>query len=39
MGIDVDRTISITFAIGATMAAIAGVLFAVVFRQVHFTMG
>ncbi|MDX1613320.1 MAG: branched-chain amino acid ABC transporter permease [Candidatus Promineifilaceae bacterium] len=39
MGIDVDRTISITFATGAAMAGIAGVLFAMVFRQVHFFMG
>ena len=39
MGINVDRTVSITFAVGATMAAIAGLLFALVFRQVHFTMG
>jgi branched-chain amino acid transport system permease protein len=39
MGIDVDRTVSITFATGAAMAGVAGVLFAVVFRQVHFFMG
>jgi len=39
MGIDVDRTISITFAMGAAMAGIAGVLYAMVFRQVHFFMG
>jgi branched-chain amino acid transport system permease protein len=39
MGIDVDRAISITFATGAAMAGIAGVLFALVFRQVHFFMG
>lgn len=39
MGINVDRTISITFAIGATMAGIAGVLWGLVFRQVHFYMG
>jgi len=39
MGIDVDRTISITFATGAAMAGIAGVLFGLVFRQVHFFMG
>lgn len=39
MGINVDRTISITFAVGATMAAIAGVLWGLVFRQVHFFMG
>ena len=39
MGINVDRTISITFAVGAAMAGIAGLLFALVFRQVHFSMG
>ena len=39
MGIDIDRTISITFATGAAMAGVAGVLFAIVFRQVHFFMG
>jgi len=39
MGINVDRTISITFAIGAAMAGIAGVLWGLVFRQVHFYMG
>lgn len=39
MGIDVDRTISITFAAGAAMAGVAGVLFALVFRQVNFFMG
>lgn len=39
MGIDVDRAITITFATGAAMAAVAAVLFAVVFRQVHFFMG
>jgi branched-chain amino acid transport system permease protein len=39
MGIDIDRTISITFATGAAMAGVAGVLFGLVFRQVHFYMG
>ena len=39
MGINVDQTISITFGVGAAMAGIAGVLYALVFRQVHFFMG
>jgi branched-chain amino acid transport system permease protein len=39
MGIDVDRTIAITFAVGAAMAAIAAVFWGLVFRQVHFFMG
>ncbi len=39
MGIDVDRTIAITFATGAAMAGAAGILYALLFRQVHFFMG
>ena len=39
MGIDVDRAITITFATGAAMAGVASVLYAVVFRQVHYFMG
>jgi branched-chain amino acid transport system permease protein len=39
MGIDVDRIIVITFAVGAAMAGAAGVLYALVFKQVHFFMG
>jgi branched-chain amino acid transport system permease protein len=39
MGIDVDWVIVITFAVGAAMAGAAGVLYALVFKQVHFFMG
>ena len=39
MGIDVNRIIVNTFAIGAAMAGAAGVLFALVYRQVGFLMG
>jgi branched-chain amino acid transport system permease protein len=39
MGIDVDKTITITFATGAAMAGVAGLLYALVFTQVHFFMG
>ncbi len=39
MGIDVDRVITITFALGAAMAGAGGVLYGLIFRQVHFFMG
>jgi len=39
MGINVDRVIVTTFAVGAVMAGAAGVLYALVFKQVHFFMG
>ena len=39
MGIDVDRIIVITFAMGAAAAGVAGVLYAILFRQVFFLMG
>ena len=39
MGIDVDRAITLTFTVGASMAGIAGVLYALVFRQTNFFMG
>jgi branched-chain amino acid transport system permease protein len=39
MGIDVDRMISTTFVIGGMSAGAAGVLYAVMFKQVHFYMG
>ncbi len=39
MGIDVDRVIVITFAIGGLLAGIAAVLFSLTFEQVQFTMG
>ena len=39
MGIDVDRVIVITFVVGAAMAGIAGVLYALMYRQVFFMMG
>jgi len=39
MGINVDRTISTTFAIGGLLAGAAGVLYAIVFTQVHWYMG
>jgi len=39
MGIDVDRVIVITFAVGAAMAGAAGLLYALMYRQVFFLMG
>jgi branched-chain amino acid transport system permease protein len=39
MGIDVNRAIVTTFAVGAAMAGAAGVLYGLVFRQVNFLSG
>lgn len=39
MGIDVNRVITITFAMGAALAGAAGVLYGLMFRQVNFFMG
>jgi branched-chain amino acid transport system permease protein len=39
MGIDVDRTISRVFAVGGAMAGAAGLVWALVIRQVNFTTG
>jgi branched-chain amino acid transport system permease protein len=39
MGIDVDRIIMTTFAVGGAMAGAAGVLYALVYGQVNFYMG
>ncbi len=39
MGINVDRVVVITFIVGGILAGIAGLLFALTFTQVVFTMG
>ena len=39
LGVDVDRMIVLTFVIGGALAGAAGVLFALMFKQVNFLMG
>lgn len=39
MGVNVDRTISITFALGSAMAAMGGVLYAIAYPQIQPFMG
>jgi branched-chain amino acid transport system permease protein len=39
MGIDVDKVIQQTFILGGAAAGAAGVLYALIFKQVHFFMG
>jgi branched-chain amino acid transport system permease protein len=39
LGVDVDRTISLTFIIGAALAAVAGLLWVVNYSQVNFSDG
>ncbi|HZZ60012.1 MAG TPA: branched-chain amino acid ABC transporter permease [Roseiarcus sp.] len=39
MGIDVDKVVLFTFALGGAMAGIAGVCYAFIFKQVYFYMG
>jgi len=39
MGIDIDQMIATTFVIGGMSAGAAGVLYALMFKQVHFFMG
>ena len=39
MGIDVNKVVIFTFVLGGSMAGIAGVLYAFVFKQVYFFMG
>ena len=39
VGVDVDRTISITFVIGAALAAVAGVMFVIYYGVVNFADG
>ena len=39
MGIDVDRTISLTFVIGAALAAVAGLMFVLYYGVIDFFIG
>ncbi len=39
MGIDVNRIVVITFIVGGVLAGVAGLLYALTFTQVQFTMG
>jgi branched-chain amino acid transport system permease protein len=39
MGIDVDRIIQFTFALGGASAGIAGILYSLIYQNVHFYMG
>ncbi len=39
MGIDVDRVIVFTFILGGISAGVAGILYSLIFHQVHFYMG
>ncbi|MFZ1430388.1 MAG: branched-chain amino acid ABC transporter permease [Geminicoccaceae bacterium] len=39
MGIDVNKVVMFTFALGGAMAGIAGVCYALLFKQVYFLMG
>ncbi len=39
MGINVDRVVTFTFALGGAVGGIAGVFYGLVFKQVHFFMG
>jgi branched-chain amino acid transport system permease protein len=39
MGVNVDRVIAVTFAVGGAMAGVAGVLWSLLFRQVYFLTG
>ena len=39
MGIDVDKTIANTFALGGAAAGLAGILYLLLFPQAHFFMG
>jgi branched-chain amino acid transport system permease protein len=39
MGIDVDRIIVFTFGMGGASAGVAGILYALIFQQVHYYMG
>ena len=39
LGVDVDRTISMTFVVGSALAAVAGIMYLLYYGQVDFNMG
>ena len=39
LGVDVDKTISLTFVMGAALAAVAGLMFMIYYGVVHFNDG
>jgi branched-chain amino acid transport system permease protein len=39
MGVDVDRTVDVTFFLGSALAAVAGVLNGLYYSEIHFVMG
>jgi len=39
MGVDLDRTVDVTFFLGAALAAVAGILNGLYYSEIHFVMG
>jgi branched-chain amino acid transport system permease protein len=39
MGVDLDRTVDVTFFLGSALAAVAGILNGLYYSEIHFVMG